>query len=32
MRVVDTNLLVRLIARDDSRQTESAEAFIQKGA
>ena len=32
MRAVDTNVLVRLIARDDSRQTASAEAFIEKGA
>ncbi len=32
MRAVDTNVLVRLIARDDSRQTVSAEAFIAKGA
>lgn len=32
MRAVDTNVLVRLIARDDLRQTASAEAFIAKGA
>lgn len=32
MRAVDTNVLVRLIARDDSRQTASAEAFVEKGA
>jgi predicted nucleic acid-binding protein len=32
MRAVDTNVLVRLIARDDSRQAASAEAFIQPGA
>ena len=32
MRAVDTNVLVRLIARDDSRQTRAAEAFIEKGA
>lgn len=32
MRAVDTNVLVRLIARDDSRQTVSAESFIQHGA
>jgi predicted nucleic-acid-binding protein len=32
MRAVDTNVLVRLIARDDSRQTASAEAFIENGA
>ena len=32
MRAVDTNILVRLIARDDLRQTASAEDFIQSGA
>ena len=32
MRAVDTNVLVRLIARDDARQTASAECFIEKGA
>lgn len=32
MRAVDTNLLVRLIARDDSRQVALAEAFVAKGA
>jgi predicted nucleic-acid-binding protein len=32
MRAVDTNVLVRLITRDDSRQTASAEAFVEKGA
>jgi predicted nucleic-acid-binding protein len=32
MRAVDTNLLVRLIARDDPRQTAAAEAFIVSGA
>lgn len=32
MRAVDTNVLVRLIARDDLKQTASAEAFIGKGA
>ena len=32
MRAVDTNVLVRLIARDDTRQTASAEAFVEKGA
>ena len=32
MRAVDTNVLVRLLARDDSRQTVSAESFIQNGA
>ena len=32
MRAVDTNVLVRLITRDDARQTASAESFIAKGA
>jgi predicted nucleic-acid-binding protein len=32
MRAVDTNVLVRLIARDDARQTAAAEAYIEKGA
>jgi predicted nucleic-acid-binding protein len=32
MRAVDTNILVRLTARDDPRQTASAEAFISEGA
>ncbi len=32
MRAVDTNVLVRLITRDDPRQAASAEAFIEKGA
>ncbi len=32
MRAVDTNVLVRLITRDDARQTASADAFIEKGA
>lgn len=32
MRAVDTNVLVRLIARDDSRHTAAAEDFIAKGA
>jgi predicted nucleic-acid-binding protein len=32
MRAVDTNVLVRLMTRDDPRQTASAEAFVQKGA
>ncbi len=32
MRAVDTNLLVRLIARDDPAQLEPAEAFVAKGA
>jgi predicted nucleic-acid-binding protein len=32
MRAVDTNVVVRLIVRDDDRQTASAEHFIQGGA
>jgi predicted nucleic-acid-binding protein len=32
MRAVDTNVLVRLITRDDSNQVASAEAFIEQGA
>jgi predicted nucleic-acid-binding protein len=32
MRAVDTNLLVRLFARDDDRQVEIAEEFIAGGA
>jgi predicted nucleic-acid-binding protein len=32
MRAIDTNVLVRLITRDDSRQTASAESFIEQGA
>jgi predicted nucleic-acid-binding protein len=32
MRAVDTNMLVRLLVRDDARQVASAEAFIERGA
>jgi predicted nucleic-acid-binding protein len=32
MRAVDTNVIVRLIMRDDFRQVESAERFIEQGA
>lgn len=32
MRAVDTNVLVRLITRDDARQAAAAEAFVEKGA
>jgi predicted nucleic-acid-binding protein len=32
MRAVDTNVLVRLIVRDDSHQVATAESFIDKGA
>ncbi len=31
MRAVDTNVLARLITRDDSHQVATAEAFIEKG-
>ena len=32
MRAIDTNVLVRLIARDDPKQTAAAERFVAKGA
>jgi predicted nucleic-acid-binding protein len=32
MRAVDTNLLVRLLTRDDPKQVSKAEAFVEKGA
>jgi predicted nucleic-acid-binding protein len=32
MRAIDTNVLVRLLARDDFRQAASAESFVEKGA
>ncbi|MBK6685544.1 MAG: type II toxin-antitoxin system VapC family toxin [Deltaproteobacteria bacterium] len=32
MRAVDTNVLVRLLARDDLAQTAAAEAFVADGA
>ena len=32
MRAIDTNVLVRLITRDDPRQTASAESFVENGA
>jgi predicted nucleic-acid-binding protein len=32
MRAVDTNVLVRLVTRDDVKQVASAEAFVEKGA
>jgi predicted nucleic-acid-binding protein len=32
MRAVDTNVLVRLLARDDSKQVARAEEFIEPGA
>ena len=32
MRAIDTNVLVRLLTRDDARQVTAAEAFVEKGA
>jgi predicted nucleic-acid-binding protein len=32
MRAVDTNVLVRLITRDDAKQVAAAEAFVAPGA
>lgn len=32
MRALDTNVLVRLITRDDPKQVAAAEAFVAKGA
>ena len=32
MRAVDTNVLVRLITRDDPRQAGTADRFVEKGA
>lgn len=32
MRAVDTNVLLRLLARDDRRQTAAAEVFVADGA
>lgn len=32
MRAVDTNLLVRLVTRDDARQVAAAERFVANGA
>jgi predicted nucleic-acid-binding protein len=32
MRAVDTNVLVRLITRDDPRQSAAAESYIERGA
>ena len=32
MRAVDTNLLVRLITRDDAKQLKVADAFVENGA
>lgn len=32
MRAVDTNVLVRLVARDDTKQAAAAERFVERGA
>ena len=32
MRAVDTNVLVRLVTRDDPRQVAAAEKFVERGA
>jgi predicted nucleic-acid-binding protein len=32
MRAVDTNVLVRIITRDDNRQVAAAESFVERGA
>ena len=32
MRAVDTNVLVRLVTRDDAKQAAAADAFVEKGA
>ena len=32
MRAVDTNVLVRLLTRDDPKQLAKAEAFVERGA
>jgi predicted nucleic-acid-binding protein len=32
MRAVDTNVLLRLVTRDDDKQVVAAEAFVDKGA
>jgi predicted nucleic-acid-binding protein len=32
MRAVDTNVLVRLIARDDVKQAAAADAYVERGA
>ena len=32
MRAVDTNVLVRLVTRDDRKQVAAAETFVSKGA
>ena len=32
MRAVDTNVLVRLVTRDDAKQVAAADAFVARGA
>jgi len=32
MRAIDTNVLVRLVTRDDEQQVAAAEVFVEKGA
>ena len=32
MRSIDTNVLIRLVTRDDARQVAAAEAFVSRGA
>ena len=32
MRAVDTNVLIRLVTRDDAKQVAAAEAFVARGA
>jgi predicted nucleic-acid-binding protein len=32
MRAVDTNVLIRIIARDDARQAAAADRWVEKGA
>ena len=32
MRAIDTNVLVRLLSRDDAEQVKAAEVFVAKGA
>ncbi|MBI4470623.1 MAG: type II toxin-antitoxin system VapC family toxin [Acidobacteria bacterium] len=32
MRAIDTNVLVRIITRDDTRQVAAADRFVEKGA
>ena len=32
MRAIDTNVLMRLLVRDDARQVAAAEVFVSKGA